>query len=81
MESHDLQKDLSKVFPYAQFENLFWKFWILLTLEEERFLILKEHLLLKNNPQDFFSFWICTFWKPTVVGDHANWALDEWMGS
>ena len=35
---------------------MFWKFWILIILEEERFLILKEHLLLKNNPHDFFFF-------------------------
>ena len=43
---------LSKIFPYAQFENVFSKFWILLILEEEWFLILKE-----NNPQYiFFSF-------------------------
>ena len=78
------KKILSKIYPYAQFENVFWKFWILLTLEKEWFLILKEHLLiLKNNPQDFFffSFWICTFWKPVAFGDHAYWALDEWMGS
>ena len=50
------KKILSKIFPYAQFENVFWKFWILLTLEEGRFLILKEYLLLKSSPQDFFIF-------------------------
>ena len=48
------KKILPKIFPYAQFEKLFWKFWILLILEEEQFLIIKEHLLLKKNPQDFF---------------------------
>ena len=54
MESHDLQKILSKIFPYAEFKNVFWKFWILLILEEERFLILKEHLLFKKQSTRFF---------------------------
>ena len=44
-----------------QFEKLFWKFWILVILEEEGFLILKEHLLLKNNPQDFFFLSLSLF--------------------
>ena len=81
MESDDLQKDFIKDISLCTIWKCVLKFWILLILEEERFLILKEHLL-KNNPQYiFFSFWVCTFWKLAVVGDHAHWVLDEWMDS
>ena len=53
MKSHDLPKDFIKDIFLCTIWKCVLKFWILLILEEERFLILKEHIL-KNNPQYFF---------------------------
>ena len=67
MESHDLQKDFIKDISLCTIWKCVLKFWILLILEEERFLILKEQLLLKNNPLDFFLF------------EYAHFENQQWL--
>ena len=81
MESHDLQKYFIKDISLCTI----WK-WVLkilnFTHSRRRAILDLERTpsFEKQSTRFFFSFWICIFWKPIVVGDHTNWVLYEWMG-
>ena len=81
MESHDLQKDFIKDISLCTIWKCVLKILNFTHSRRRAILNLERTLSFEKQSTIFNSFWICTFWKPAVVGDHDHWVLDEWMDS